>query len=97
MMKKLHLDLDALSVESFATAEGEKERGTVHGHVSAASVCVASGCNTYCSCYESCIQGVCGSEFNTFNESCVAGACPNSYDQLCESRNGHGCYEPLTL
>lgn len=30
-MRKLHLDLDALAVDSFATAPGADRRGTVHG------------------------------------------------------------------
>jgi hypothetical protein len=33
MIKKLRLDLEALSVESFATADGEGGRGTVRGNV----------------------------------------------------------------
>lgn len=32
-MKKLSLDLDALRVESFATAPAEGRRGTVAGHM----------------------------------------------------------------
>lgn len=31
-MKKIRLDLDALRVESFATAEAPRRGGTVHGH-----------------------------------------------------------------
>jgi len=32
-MRKISLDVDALEVESFATAErGAEKRGTVHGH-----------------------------------------------------------------
>jgi len=31
-MKKLRLEMDALRVESFATAAGAREAGTVHGH-----------------------------------------------------------------
>jgi hypothetical protein len=30
-MKKLHLDVESLHVESFATDEGSGSRGTVHG------------------------------------------------------------------
>lgn len=32
MRKKLQLDVDGLSVESFATGEGEAQRGTVEAH-----------------------------------------------------------------
>ncbi|HEU0301251.1 MAG TPA: hypothetical protein VFR37_17435 [Longimicrobium sp.] len=39
-MKKIRLDLEHLSVDSFATAEaGDADRGTVHGHWSQMGTC----------------------------------------------------------
>jgi hypothetical protein len=95
-MRKLRLQLDDLQVESFATLADTDDGGTVLAHASPDSVCVASGCDTMCSCYESCVQGVCGSEYQTYNESCFGGACPNSWDQMCETDGNHGCYVPFT-
>jgi hypothetical protein len=95
-MRKLRLELENLQVESFATAEDDGGGGTVHAYASPDSVCAASGCDTMCSCYDSCVAGPCGSENQTYNESCVAGACPNSWDQMCETNGDHGCYHPIT-
>lgn len=47
-MKKLTLNLEALAVESFETADGERRVGTVRGHV-CSDVCTAS-----------CPPGTCG-------------------------------------
>ena len=45
MSKKLSLKLEELRVESFATADGEDARGTVHGRESAS---VATGDDPVC-------------------------------------------------
>jgi hypothetical protein len=44
-MKKLSLNLDNLTVESFETAESEERLGTVRGHV-CSDVCTASCAGT---------------------------------------------------
>jgi hypothetical protein len=89
-MKKLKLDLDALTVESFATAADElARRGTVRGQ--------SGGTDVADSCYDTCVAigAPCGSEQQTYNESCVPDACPDSIWQECTTRDGHGCYYPL--
>jgi hypothetical protein len=40
-MKKITLDLEHLRVDSFATAETDDARGTVHGHWSQVGTCDA--------------------------------------------------------
>jgi hypothetical protein len=88
-MKKVRLDLEALSVESFATADGGAERGTVRGFAS----------DLAASCYDTCVAigAPCGSENQTYVESCVAGACPDSYWQQCgEPSATNPTYKPLT-
>jgi hypothetical protein len=41
-MKKIHLDLDRLRVDSFETSKAERAaRGTVHGHYSQRGTCDA--------------------------------------------------------
>ncbi len=52
-MKKLRLDLEHLSVESFPTASGADERGTVAAHEATPGCTVAASCpcslgNTAC-------------------------------------------------
>jgi hypothetical protein len=56
-MKKLALDLDALSVDTFHTTEAPPaETGTVHGHVATGLACpVTSGINScWCTEYRTC-------------------------------------------
>ena len=45
-MKKLSLDMDALRVESFPTADDQSQRGTVRGHVE--TDCCTYSCNGTC-------------------------------------------------
>ncbi|HEX8905846.1 MAG TPA: hypothetical protein VF771_13430 [Longimicrobiaceae bacterium] len=40
-MRKIRLDLDRLSVETYAISSPETERGTVHGHWSQLGTCDA--------------------------------------------------------
>jgi len=42
-MKKVKLEIDDLKVESFATAELEKEKGTVHGQETVPYTCPPDG------------------------------------------------------
>jgi len=61
-MRKLRMDLDALSVETFETASAEAVRGTVQGHWSQVGTCdaVVATCQVNGTCAFTC--GVrCGS------------------------------------
>ncbi|HEU4883910.1 MAG TPA: hypothetical protein VFT45_16745 [Longimicrobium sp.] len=62
-MKKLRLDLDHLAVESFPTARGAEERGTVAAHAASLPGCTLqpSFGNTACELTWHCsnIPGVC--------------------------------------
>jgi hypothetical protein len=60
-MNKLKLDLEKLVVESFKTEQDADSKGTVFAHHSEHSVCVDSGCDSYCSCYMTCGDGSCDS------------------------------------
>jgi len=53
--KKLRLDIDALKVEAFDTADGVAHHGTVHGHESLS--CFVSWCEP--SCHECPSEGSC--------------------------------------
>ena len=72
-MKKLSLDLDELTVESFETIGAEDERGTVvaHGSTGAEILCHCSGLDT---CGEDCGSGS--------SATCGEGG-PNTYDVGC--------------
>jgi hypothetical protein len=92
-MKKLSLDLDALEVETFETAQDEPRRGTVHGHASwhyqgctPYEPCNPVSSNTYTedytcddhSCWQSCQQS-CG---GTCNATCT---CPSQVNTCWET------------
>lgn len=99
-MSKLKLEIEALSVESFAIAGSDAARGTVAGHIVTVYPTNLQSCgyNTggYNSCFQTCFDGVCQSENQTYLESCVPNQCPNSYDQQCETFGGAvGCYYPV--
>jgi hypothetical protein len=69
-MKKIRLEVDALRVESFETAEEERPRGTVVANdASADGSCRDSFCLGGCSYYEGC------SNNGTCVESCQTGPC----------------------
>jgi hypothetical protein len=55
-MKKLRLDVEDLAVESFATADGADERGTVRGHEATEGCAVTESC-TNCT-YDDTICGL---------------------------------------
>ncbi len=71
-MKKLHLEVDELRVESFETADGDAGQGTVVGHVSPRCTAGFITCNGEHSCeyaetcgaWPSCWVGGCGETFN---------------------------------
>lgn len=81
-MKKLVLNIDNLSVESFETASGARERGTVQGNVTTGNqiICECSydvgSCDYTCpdTCANSC-DGGCGGGTGlcTSDETCATG------------------------
>lgn len=90
-MKKLELRLDELSVESFDTAAGSRNDGTVVAHDGdTEGTCLGPGtCNVSCnvSCNPSCNGG------DTCNETCgTIGTCNGSCGFSC-ARSCYGtCY-----
>ena len=90
-MKKLKLDLDELSVESFATTpERGREGGTVFGqnHCTCYTQCTCPGCPT---CDASC-NGTCGGTCaGTCDASCNGTCgCPSG-DYTCDYTCGPDC------
>lgn len=75
-MRKLKLDLDALVVESFRTAEAHGRRGTVHG---AAYRTVAVGVETdpveETGCTAPCMSGDSLCEMESCGSTCIAAGC----------------------
>jgi hypothetical protein len=61
-MRKLKLNLDQLTVDSFGTAPVDEKKGTVHGEqCTCQTACTCPGCPTcYASCGATCMTG-CGS------------------------------------
>ena len=71
-MRKLKLDLEKLAVESFEMGVEEVERGTVH----ARDTLPDTGCNPWCTRYDSC-----GSTCRTCLEpSCLDSVCGSCLD-----------------
>jgi hypothetical protein len=67
-MKKLKLQLDELTVESFATSEElAAKAGTVHGHISLPSCsCVQCGTDTACQTgYDTGCESQCSKDYPT--------------------------------
>ena len=80
-MRKLKLDPEALSVQSFAVDPARAERGTVRGHDTAG--CTPAGaCETLFTCYEyTCNGGSCDQE-----PSChIAYTCTDCGETCAES------------
>ena len=89
-MKKIALNLESLSVESFETSPVADERGTVMGH---AAPTKGNNCGGDGSAYDACVTGLC-----TYDcpETYAPAACPTYYPEYCESANdacpsGRGC------
>lgn len=75
-MRKITLELDSLTVESFTTAAAEMDRGTV-----VANNNPTNGQNQQCgSAYDACNTGLC-----TFDcpETYAPAACPTYYPEYC--------------
>jgi len=77
-MRKLHLDPDALEVQSFSTDEAEKRWGTVRGMDSA--TVDQDTCHTCPSDVDTCVscQGTCFNTCSTCPQSCNPANCPSS-------------------
>jgi hypothetical protein len=86
-MRKLALSLDALEVQSFATADSAPGRGTVHGEqCTCPTACTCPGCNTCdqtCpeTCWNTCDDASCGASWcrvtcgETCGNTCYTGFC----------------------
>lgn len=74
-MRKIKLELESLSVDSFATAAPESDRGTVMGHEP-----TVNGPNCDNSIADACVTGLC-----TFDcpETYSPDACPTAYPEYC--------------
>jgi hypothetical protein len=72
-MKKLALDMDALRVESFDTADVRDGRGTVAGHDGATCTYPCASCVKTCGNPPACTEDLCvdGVAQVTFNACCV--------------------------
>lgn len=81
-MKKVKLDLDAISVDTFEVTQAEGGRGTVRGHL--CCVCCCDPC--CCTCCNTC-QATCPDSCQTCPESCW-GTC---YDVTCQGRSCDYC------
>lgn len=77
-MKKLHLDLDALEVESFSTVAGEKERGTIEG------LEWTEEWNSNCCPQSASVPVACFCASNDINNTCETTCNPNQ----CHTCNG---------
>ena len=70
-MKKMTLDVDALRVESFQTADASGGRGTVRAHDGACTVAPEGTCVKTCGNIPACTEDVCRGGAITFNACCV--------------------------
>ena len=81
-MKKRKLDLNELDVETFATTESSRERGTVMGHATLGLQCTGA-CTADYSCGGTCRY-----------DSCHGSTCCASWQDSCDG-NG-SCYPNAT-
>jgi hypothetical protein len=95
VMKKIKLELDRLTVESFETSEHDGEKGTVHGHgISNAR------CNSDISCladtcyFLSCFDTQCYCNVETYAETC--GTACDPYATVYEATCPISCYATCT-
>jgi hypothetical protein len=96
-MKKIRLDLDMLSVESFRTTDdGADARGTVQAHIppftegrecESIDVCTNYNCQTQYDCPCTCVTdcGTCGA---TQCGTCYDPSCGYTYCGTCETQCG---------
>ena len=89
MPLKIKLDLDALSVESFATSVAEARRGTVHGHISE-TTCDLRACDCGTSAGAYCTDISCVTCDETCGYSCN-GTCHENTCATCNESCGQYC------
>ncbi|MFL5385300.1 MAG: pinensin family lanthipeptide [Longimicrobiaceae bacterium] len=82
-MGKLRLDLDQLHVESFATDERERERGTVKGNAELADGAIAYPGGTF---NQTCMIDFCKDSWMSGCLTC-AGTCDNTCPNTCQTCN----------
>ena len=87
-MRKIRLDLDELSVESFETnGAGAERKGTVQAHAQTEwNTCQGDTCDPGNTCWDSC-DGVCGTYFCATQDSCWNPSCVNSCAFTCAPCN----------
>jgi hypothetical protein len=90
-MRKLKLDLEELSVESFATTpEAHRESGTVFGQqCTCYTQCTCPGCPT---CDASC-NGTCGGTCGATCDASCNGTCDGTCDLSCGDTCGYSCFD----
>jgi hypothetical protein len=91
-MKKLALNLEALTVESFETSRELERRGTVHGLSESTAnqiICTCESDNGTCG--DSC-DGGCGSDYYSCNGTCGGATCGFcTRDVTCATGNQVQC------
>jgi hypothetical protein len=81
-MKKIRLDLDTLSVDSFNTTTTPEERGTVQGHIPPDTYW--RYCSDGITCVDSC-------EYESCNGTCAATDCGTCAATQCGTCNDPSC------
>ena len=85
-MRKLSLNVESLSVQSFETTEAVKDaRGTVLGN---AQTQRGPNCGDT-SIADACVTGLCTGDCPTYDAYQCTALCPESYNDACPS--GRGC------
>jgi len=89
-MKKLSLDLDQLSVESFDTSAVGRPKGTVRGFDITDSTCyeIDCGCISGGTCNTDCGQNTC--DATCYDATCAGDSCVN----ICVTGTAHTCNRP---
>jgi hypothetical protein len=94
MIRKLRLDLDQLTVDSFAASDGVEGMGTVRAHGPYPPKDPASDYNGVCDTYQASCNGSCASCVDTCWSTC--GATCASCNFTCELSCHSVCYQPAT-
>jgi hypothetical protein len=92
--RKLRLDLDQLTVDSFSVAGGTDGAGTVHAHIPVPPDEPASDYDGVCQSYYQSCNGSCASCVNTCWNTCNA-SCQSCVVQ-CQQSYHSVCHEPAT-
>jgi hypothetical protein len=97
-MRKLTLNLDDLSVDSFDTTKAEKPKGTVFGEqCTCYTNCTCPGCPTCdATCNYTCDDATCPNCPTcaaSCNGSCAGATCVNSCYGTCQASDCAACYD----